>query len=314
MMARLDHPGATRPSSRSRGRFFPSVLALLLLFALTTSTADAEIRLADDRGRMIRLDHPAERIATLAPHLAELAFAAGAGGRVVGVSRYSDFPPEAERLPIIGEAGRVNFEEIARFKPDLVLAWISGNRGADVARLEARGFNVFATEPKEPADVGRILRAIGKLAGTEGTAEKTARAIETRFADLRARYAGRAQVTVLYEIWGEPLMTVNGDHFISRLIELCGGRNVFAAALPLTPVISREQVLAADPDAIIVSAAPVEAPERLARWRERRTVRAVRADHLYLLDASTANRVGPRVLDGTVALCEMLESARATLR
>jgi iron complex transport system substrate-binding protein len=173
---------------------------------------------------------------------------------------------------------------------------------------------VFATEPKEPADVARILRAIGKLAGTEGAAAEAARAIETRFADLRVRYAGRARVTVLYEIWGEPLMTVNGDHFITRLIELCGGRNVFASALPLTPAISREQVFAADPDAIIVSAAPAEAQERLARWRERRTVRAVRAGHVYLLDASIANRVGPRVADGTVALYEKLEQARATLR
>jgi iron complex transport system substrate-binding protein len=134
--------------------------------------------------------------------------------------------------------------------------------------------------------------------------------IDARLAALRARYAGRPELRVFFEIWNEPLMTVYGRHVITALVELCGGRNVFAAAGPLTPVISREQVLAADPDAILVSAAPSLVQERLESWRRWQTLRAVRRGALYAMDPGLLNRMGPRLLDGAETLCGVLERAR----
>jgi len=287
---------------------------VLLLAAAAHAAASAEIRLRDDRGVEVVLPQPATRIVTVAPHLAEVAFAAGAGSKLVGVSAYSDFPPEVARLPMVSDATHVDFEALARLKPDLVLAWQSGNRARDFAQLEARGFRVFITEPTRPDDVARLVRAVGRLAGTEATAEAQARAIDSRLGSLRARYAGRPEVRVFFEIWNEPLMTVNGRHVITALIELCGGRNVFAAAGPLTPVISREQVLAADPDAILVSAAPSLVEQRLEAWRRWQTLRAVRRGDLYALDPGLLNRMGPRLLDGAETLCGVLERARASPR
>ena len=153
--------------------------------------AVADIRVADDRGREIVLARPAARIVTLAPHLTEIAFAAGAGAKVVGVSAYSDFPAEAARLPIVSDHGKVNFEEIATLKPDLALMWASGNRAPDFDRLESRGVQVFATEARRPEDIARILRLVGRLAGTETVADAAARDLEARFAALRERYRGR---------------------------------------------------------------------------------------------------------------------------
>jgi iron complex transport system substrate-binding protein len=273
--------------------------------------AAAGIRITDDRGREIVLERPAARIVTLSPHLAEIAFAAGAGAKVVGVSAYTDFPAAAARLPIVSDHGKVNFEEVARLKPDLALMWVSGNRAPDFDRLEARGVRVFATEARQPDDIARILRLVGTLAGTEPVADAAARDLEARFAGLRERYRGRPPVRVFYEIWPEPLMTVNGRHLISHLVEMCGGQNVFADAAPLTPTISREQVLAADPDAIIVAAPAPRAADRIAYWRSWQRLRAGREGRVYPVDPAAAHRMSPRIIDGGVELCEALERARA---
>jgi iron complex transport system substrate-binding protein len=278
--------------------------------ALALGPAAAEIRFADDRGREIVLPRPAQRIVTLAPHLTEIAFAAGAGTKLVGVSAYSDFPPEAARLAVVSDHGKVNFEEIAALEPDLALMWTSGNRAPDFERLEARGVRVFATEARRPEDIARILRLVGRLAGTEPVAEAAARDLEVRFAALRDRYRGRPPVRVFYEIWPEPLMTVNGQHLISYVVDVCGGRNVFADAGPLTPTISREQVLAADPDAILVAAPEPRAAERVDGWRTWRALRASREGRVYAVDPAAAHRMSPRIVDGAVALCATLERAR----
>jgi iron complex transport system substrate-binding protein len=286
-------------------RAFLAAAALVLVQA-----AAADIRITDDRGRETVLARPAARIVTLAPHLAEIAFAAGAGASVVGVSAYTDFPAEAARLPIVSDHGKVNFEEIATLKPDLALMWASGNRAPDFDRLESRGVQVFATEARRPEDIARVLRLVGRLAGTEHVADAAARDLEARFAALRERYRGRPTVRVFYEIWPEPLMTVNGSHLISYLVDLCGGRNVFAEAAPFTPTISREQVLAADPDAIIVAAPAPRAADRIAFWRSWQRLRAGREGRVYAVDPAAAHRMSPRIIDGGVELCETLERAR----
>ena len=269
-----------------------------------------EVRLRDDRGVEVRLAQPASRIVSLAPYLTELAFAAGAGSKLVGVSAFSDFPPEARQVPVISDSTHVDYEALVRLKPDLVLGWRSGNRARDLAQLETRGYRLFVTEPSRLADVPRILRTIGELAGTRAQADAAAAGIEARLAALKAQHAGARQLAVFYEIWHEPLMTVNGRHYVSAMLELCGGRNVFAAAAPLTPVVSREQLLAADPDVILLSTVPAREADALAAWRRWPTLRAVKAGALYPIDSGLASRMGARVADGAAAICAALEEAR----
>ncbi len=285
--------------------------ALALAAAVAANAAAAEVRLRDDRGVEHVLPEPAQRIVALAPYLTELAFAAGAGAKLIGVSAYSDFPPAAAELEVISDSAHVNLERIVRLKPDLVLAWRTGNRSRDIAAMEARGERVFVTEPSRLEDIPRLLRTIGRLAGTEGAAAEQAAAIEARFAALRERYADRSEMRVFYEIWHEPVMTVNGRHYVSAMLALCGGRNVFADAPPLTPVISREQLLAVDPDAILVSAPPPQAAAMIAAWKRWPSLRAVKRDALYAIDPVLVNRMGARVADGAEALCAALDRARS---
>lgn len=277
----------------------------LLLYNATS----AAVSLTDDRGRTIALAAPAQRIVTLAPHLAEIAFAAGAGARLAGVARFSDFPEAVTRLPQVGDGARVDLERIIALKPDLILAWQSGNQAADISRLEKLGFPVFVTEPLRLTDVPRLLRAVGTLAGTLPAAEQAVGEYTNNIKEIQNSYGRRPALRVFYEIWHRPLLTVNGAHIISDVINLCGGRNVFAAARVQTPTVSFEAVLAAQPEVIVGGGSAIAAEEFAAQWRAS-PVAALRELPVFYVDADTIQRQTPRIVEGARAICEALEKVR----
>ena len=276
------------------------------VFVAVSAGAHA-LQASDDRGVTISLGRPVERIVSLAPHLAEIAFVAGAGAKLAGVSSSSRHPAEAQRLPVVASHGRIDIERLIASRPDLVLAWQSGNSPLQIDRLERLGVPVFVTEVHALADIPRIVRLVGALAGSVEVAETRARQFENEIADLRKRYAAERRVAVFVEIWHSPLLTVNGAHLISDALRLCGGRNVFAAAKTLTPLVSREQILDARPEAIVTGGFGSEA---LRAWRGLELVPAVRNRRIYAIDPDWLHAQGPRVLEGVRALCGRLEFAR----
>lgn len=276
--------------------------------ALATGASAAEFR--DDRGVAVGLSAPAARIVALSPHLTELVFAAGAGDRLVGVARFSDYPQPARDLPRIGDAARVDLERILALNPDLTLAWESGNQRSDIARLESLGLRVFVTEPKRLRDIARLLRAIGRIAGTCDAAERAARDFEREIDALRMRYGAASPVRVFYEIWHRPLLTVNGGHLISDVIGLCGGKNVFSDLPSLTPAVSLEAVLAARPQAIIGGSSAVTPEEFAAQWR-RHPVAEVREWPVFFVHPDEIQRQTPRIVEGAKKICAALDKVRA---
>jgi iron complex transport system substrate-binding protein len=261
----------------------------------------------------VALAAPAQRIVALSPHLAELAFAAGAGRRLVGVARHSDFPPAVRNLPQTGDAARVDFERIALLKPDLVLAWKSGNPAGDVARVEQLGFPVFVTEPARLSDIPRLLRAIGELAGTRPAAEKAAAGFEREIAVLHARHAQASRVRVFYQIWHRPLLTVNGAHVISDVIALCGGENVFADIGQLTPTVSLESVIAARPE-VILGGGSAGGEKEFSGWWRASAVPALRELPARYINPDLIQRQTPRIVEGARAVCSALEDVRRNRR
>jgi iron complex transport system substrate-binding protein len=283
-------------------------------FIAVVSVAAAQpIAIADDRGREVVLAAPAQRIVALAPSLAELAFAAGAGGRLVGVARFSDFPPAAREIPQVGDAARVDFERIVTLKPDLILAWGSGNSAADVGRLESLGYPAFVSEPARLADVPRLLRAIGALAGTLPVAASAAAEFEREIRELRGRYAKARTVRVFYQIWYRPLLTVNGAHMISDVIALCGGENVFADVNQLTPSVTLEAVIAAKPEVILGGGSAGGEKEFVAQWRTS-NVPSLRDLPARYINPDTIQRQTPRIVEGAKAVCAALEKVRMSRR
>ena len=300
----------TTPSGWRRKSAVNCVLAFALVLSGGAAAA-AGIRLTDDAGRSVSLPRPAQRIISLAPHLTELLFAAGAGAQVVGAVAYSNYPAAAKRIARIGDSAQLDLERIVALKPDLVLVWRDGNAQRQLEKLLQLGIPVFYSEVRRLPDIARAIEQLGLLAGTEAEALPAAHAFLSRLADLRRRYAGRAPVTVFFEIWDRPLMTVRGEHMISDVIRLCGGRNVFADLKPLTPEISIEAVLAADPEAIGGVAAEPGQAGNLDAWKQWPRLRAVARGNLFVIDSDLISRDTPRILDGAEQLCGHLAAARA---
>jgi iron complex transport system substrate-binding protein len=287
---------------------YVQVLAVLLL---CPAMVRAEIAVQDDSGATVRLAAPARRIVSLAPHVTETLYAAGAGDRLVGAVEYSDYPEAAQQLPRIGGYAKLDLEAIAALQPDLVIGWASGNVPAHVAQLRALGIAVYLSEPGSLDGIARSLERYGELAGTSRVARPAAAAFRARLDALRVRYAARPPVRTFYQIWKQPLMTVGGNQIISDLLRLCGGTNVFAALKPLAPTVTVEAVLAADPEAIVASGMDAARPEWLDDWRQWQTLAAVRRGNLFFVPPDLVQRHTPRIAAGAEQLCIHLETARS---
>jgi iron complex transport system substrate-binding protein len=249
------------------------------------------------------------RIVSLAPHLTEIAYAAGAGDALVGTVEYSDYPAAARSLPRVGDGWRVDFERVLALRPDVVLAWTSGTPRATVAQLEAMQLEVVEVPTFRLADVPAALRLIGDLAGTRVAAEPVAARFEAEARRLRDRHAGDTPLTVFVQIDDEPLFTVNGRHVISEVVELCGGRNVFAGLPQIAPQVDVEAVLARDPQVILSTDDTVADPRAL--WQRWPQLAAVRSGTIYTMPSDTVARASPRLVEGVNAVCAALDDARS---
>lgn len=258
----------------------------------------------------VSLDEPAGRIVSLAPHITELLFTAGAGDRLVGAVEHSDYPAAAEQVPRVGDAFRIDLERITSLEPDLVVAWESGNPADAVTSLRELGIPVLVTEVHGLDDIPDLLSTLGELAGTPAPARKAAASFREEIEELRGRYSDREPVRVFYQATAQPLYTIGGRHVINQAIRLCGGRNVFAAENALAPSVGEESVIAAAPEMIVAGAQPDE-PEPLERWRQWDSIPAVAAGHLYRVDADRLNRSTTRLASGAAELCQVLERARS---
>jgi iron complex transport system substrate-binding protein len=270
------------------------------------------LELIDDRGRNVRLNHFANRIVSLSPNITELVFSAGAGSKLVGASRYSDYPDQAKTIPEVGDASGLDFERILALKPDLVIAWRGGNNVMDTHKLEKLGLTVFAAEAVRLDDIPRLLRVTGKLAGTSRQAESAARGFEEELQQIKRRYGKRHKIGVFQMIWDQPLMTVNANHVASDVISLCGGINVFAVMPSLTQVVSEEDLLMANPD-VIISSIPLELGLTGLRFRSQRfsQMSAVRNNHIFFMHPDLINRQTVRMLVAAKTVCAQLESVRS---
>lgn len=286
--------------------FASYLLAISLLGALTPLHAD--IRLTDDRGREVALAEPASRIVSLAPHLTELLFAAGAGDKVVGVSRHSDYPEEARNIAKVGDAYQLNLERMAALDPDLIVAWRSGNSSSQIARLESLGLKVFVSEPRTLLDISRLLKTFGLLAGTPVKADRAATEFEGEIARLEAEHSGRERVTVFYQIWERPAMTINHEHMISDVIRLCGGENQFADLPLLSAQVSMESIIAKNPQVVIDGSSLRKSD--WSEWRRFPTITAVAKENLFQIPPDLLHRSSPRILEGAKLVCEVLDEAR----
>ncbi len=281
-------------------------LFLLLFIPLSIQ---ARINIIDDSGQNISLKQPARRIISLSPGITELVFAAGGGNKLIGVVSYSDYPPQAKKIPQIGSYDSLDIERILALQPDLVIAWKSGNPEHQIQQLQQLGLTVYISEPRDFMQIPQTIRKLGLLSGTEPTAQQSATDFIKRFEQLKTRYKKdphKKRLKTFIQIWNNPLMSVNGEHLISRVIEFCGGENIFAQAKGLTSTPSIEAILEEDPQVIIATGMAESSKQWLQRWLQWPFIRAVKNNRLYAVNPDHLVRHTPRILQGINEVCQKL--------
>jgi iron complex transport system substrate-binding protein len=284
---------------------------LPLTQVLLSGTVLADIRLPQANGETLTLSAPAERIITLAPNLAELVFAAGAGSHLQAVVEYSNFPAKVAQLPRVGDAFRIDLERIFELEPDLIIAWTSGNPQTALQKLEQLGFTVWRIEITRPDEIADTLENISRAAGTEIHGLSAARQLRKKLARLQQENIKKTPVEYFFQISARPLYTINGQHIISRSLAICGGENVFSDLPALAPQVSRESVILANPQAMIATEIRGEPPS-LEVWQEWPRLQAVQDKTLLYLPADEISQATPRLLDSIDLACKLLDKVRLT--
>lgn len=269
--------------------------ALFLLCLISRSASACTVQ--DDERQPVHLAQPAERIVSLAPDMTEMVYAIGAGDKIVGVMQGSDYPEAARQQPVVANYHALNQEAIMARHPDLVIAW-AGTSSHQLAWLAHLGAAVYVSRQKNITDIPVTLRKLGCLAGTEREANRIAAQFEKRLKRLQEQGHRHAPVTVFYEVTDKPLMTINQESWINQVITLCGGKNIFADAPVIAPVVSREAILARNPEVIIA--------KDFSTWQSWPQLRAVKNHHLFSIPPDWLERAGPRVILGAERMCQNL--------
>jgi iron complex transport system substrate-binding protein len=286
--------------------FKPLLAAFLLALALPACA----VTVIDDAGKSVTLAAPARRVIAMAPHITELLFAAGGGGQVVGAMNFSDYPPAAKQLPLVGSNALIDLERVIALKPDLLVVWKSGNTAGQLEQLKQLGIPLFYSEPASFEQVATSLERLGALMGTSAVAQPEAARFRASIAQLKARYGGRAPVPVFYQVWDKPIYTLSDGHIISDAIRLCGGVNVFAGMKTVAPSVGIEAVLQQNPEAIFGSEQQNADDAGIDMWKAYPHLLAVERGNLFRVKSVLLTRPGPRLAQGAAQLCEKIDLAR----
>lgn len=308
-------PLSSQPLSLRPLRLLPLIVAALLgcAFVVTPGIAqppaEQALSVIDDDGQRVSLAQPAQRIISLAPSMTELLFSLGAGDRVVGVMDFSDYPPEARNRPVVGRFDMLDMERILALEPDLIVAWRSGNPGTSLARLRELGMTVYVAEPDSLASIAGHLTRLGELSGQTAEAEVLREHFESELSGLQNTYSNREPVSVFYQVWHSPIISVGGAELINDMIRLCAGQNIFDG-LPVGPKVNLEDVLARDPQIIIASGSGENTPDWLNNWLQWPELQAVANRHLYSIAPDLVQRHSMRALQGAALMCEHIDRVR----
>ena len=284
------------------------LLVSIISFSLSVK---AQIQVKDDSGNLISLKQPARKVISLSPGLTELLYAAGGAEYIQGVVSFSDYPEAARKLPQIGSYNALDMEKILILQPDLVVAWKSGNPQHQIQQLKKLGLAVYISEPGDFMDIPRSIRQLGKLMATQNVAEQSARDFTEQFEQLKQSYKNRDNVQekrTFIQIWNNPVMTVNQEHLISKVISLCGGRNIFAQTGGLTHTPTIEAILQQDPQIIIATGMAESSAIWLQRWQQWPFLSAVKNNRLYAANPNHLVRHTPRILLGIKEVCQLIKT------
>jgi iron complex transport system substrate-binding protein len=292
------------------------LLSLVLLISLSCSSpkvgeSKSPIEITDQLGRAVKLDKIPQRIISLAPSNTEILFALGLADRVVGVTDYCNYPPEAKQKPSVGGFSTPNMEKIVALSPDLVLA-TSIHQKQVIPSLEQQGITVFAVAPKTLDEVLEAITLVGKITGEEKEAAKLVAGMRTRIkavTDKTDSLSQEQKPKVFYITWHDPLMTAGSGTLHDELIRKAGGLNI-AENLTGYADISLEAVIEANPQVMVAGVGMgtgADAPFQFALTEVRlRNTDARLHNQVYAIDVDLVGRAGPRIVDALEQLASFI--------
>ncbi len=263
---------------------------LFTLLALA-NPAICEISVRDDLDREITLPAPAERIITLSPHATEMLLSIGSGHKIIAAARFFDYPASLQDVPAINTLGGLDKEALLGYKPDLIIAWASGNHAGDLRWLADSAIPVFMSEPANLSAIAATLEKMGVLVGEAEKGKHAANRFIKRLADACPQRHGAPLETVYYEIWQNPPMTIGGRHWLNEVLQLARLQNIYSFMPRAVFTVSAESLLA-NPAQVIVTSQP----ETTRRKTNARIIFATPA----------LARPGPRIAEGLEQLCLQL--------
>jgi len=262
----------------------------------------------DQLGRQVRVPDKPQRVISLAPSITEIIFGIEQSHRLKGVTTYSDFPPEAEKLPKVGSYVHLDLEKIVALKPDLCIAIKDGNPRVIAQRLEALNIPVYAVDPNKLDTVMKTVLEIGGLLDAKEQANRLVKRMQLRIQKVKSLVATTTQrPRVFFQIGVSPIVSVGTDTFIHELIVTAGGINLAAGPVPY-PRFSREQVLALSPEIILITSMTRGAifEEVKAEWEKWPNLPAVRNRRIFIEDSNFFDRPTPRLVDGLELLIRLI--------
>lgn len=256
---------------------------------------------------------PGARVITLAPHITELMFAAGAGPRIIATVASSTFPSQATALPRVGDGLHVNAEYLIGLKPTHVLAWQKGGATLTLAPvLAAMKIELAYVQPADTMAIPEEVARLGTMFGTHKHAEEQAQNLRLRLQALRARYAHRPPVSVLIEIGQTPPYTLGNDPLTNDALSYCGAVNIYANTKQVAPQIQQEYVITHQPDMILVPAGNPGIERQVSERWQALGLQAARNQHVYRVDPDQLLRPGPRLVDAIEYICPLIDRVRQT--
>jgi iron complex transport system substrate-binding protein len=280
--------------------------ALALGACSSTGTADARRATAygiDDFGDTIRLGARPVRIVSLNPTTTEILFTLGAGPRLVGRTEYDKWPDSARFVPNLGPGIRPNVEAVLGARPDLVLLYASADNRPAARRLREAGIMTAAFKTDRIAQFDQLTRLLGRLIGDSARGALVADTVMRTLDSVRAATRGMPRPRVMMATWFEPLMVIGGGSFVSELMAIAGGRNVYDSVAAPSPMVAFEDLVRQNPEFVLVSPERASLIRSMAKWR---TLPAVREGRLLVYDTALVLRPSVRLGEGAVSLARLL--------
>jgi iron complex transport system substrate-binding protein len=273
---------------------------------LKTSTSETTREVIDEAGRRVQLPQHVDRIVSLAPNLTEIVFAVGAGDRLVGRTRYCDYPAEAKNVPEVGDTMTPSIERIIALKPQVVLISTASQLEAFTRQLNEQRIAVYVTNPQSLEGVFRSIQTLGDLFGEHDQAAKLVADSRQRSETVEAAVKQVSPVKVFYQVSGEPLYTIGRDAYLTDLVRRAGGVSVTADVPGAFPRFSDESALAARPEAIILPSGGSMGTANSTPAAALKNSPAALNNRVYKLNDDHLSRPGPRLVDGLEEMARAL--------